>query len=369
MNISKNDVQNFRHFLNLIHNNRQAGNVYTLTRKIGADGYMRTTQQCWDITEQDRIIKYIIDNALENDFSITPAIFNKDESSFGRNESSVSELYCLWAEFDYGNTGHKNKNQAFQTKAECIKTIRHNYAAYGIPPNIVFSSGHGIHCYWLTHEDVFDNNDADIVKELNELIFQIGINAEGRFYNEVKNAASMMRTSIPAINRKIPNEPVPTVLKIMHQNRYDYNDLVDVLEEFEKSVFIKKKPAIKQADINDLQLFGDIDAITKDKEFMDWASDSRDWNRLYGNGTYEPFDSSSHKESYIFCYLYRCGLDEHEILDFVKDHFDMEYHINRTRKQDSDKLNLIRYNIDKAISENYIGKIRIKENHLKEVLL
>lgn len=360
------DKQALEKYLDLLfgrHNEK--GNIFLLERSAFSDNYNngKGNRQIIKPLQISEIIAHIEDEGFAHDFSISPAIY---AGNF-RSHDMVSGLYCFWAEFDYGTVGHKKRDLPFASKDECKSMIKNNYIRAELNPNIIMNSGHGIHCYWLVGSNLIGQQTKKQIEQVNEWLFQIGIGINRNYYNEVKSITSLMRSPYPAVNRKIATSPVRTKMIFTKQPIYSLpfirNKIISHIMKKRKSkntAFLRtKKYNGCKAAIPFLRS-GDIGLVEADTAFMAWLSDSTDLSyyksNLYG------FDSTSAKEAWIFKYLYLCKLDVQDIYDFCDQYMDRRYHMFRTRRNMSDRLKRIQYEINLALHRNTFPK-KIKYEH------
>lgn len=353
-----------RYFDLLWGRHKEEGNIFLLKRFVSGNDYNNSkgNQQIIKPLQTSNLIEFLQENGSMHDFSVSPAIYN-DTS---RDYNNISGLYCFWAEFDYGTVGHKKRDLPFGSKDDCIRTIKNNYLNAGLNPNIIMSSGHGIHCYWLIDSNLVGQQTKKQIEQVNEWLFQIGIGINRNYYNEVKSVTSLMRSPYPAVNRKIASEPVETKMIFTKQKIY----LLDKIRKKIAFYVVKKKKnenvALRKAEKHnkgckaEVLRTGDINLLEADDFFITWLSDSNDLS-YYRSNIYE-FDSTSAKEAWIFKYLYLCNLDEHEIYDFCNRYMERHYHIFRTRKNIPDRIKRIQYEIKLALRYNTFPKT-IKYEH------
>jgi hypothetical protein len=339
-------------------------NIFLLERLAFSDNYNHgkgniQTVMSLDISE---LMTYLQDNASTHDFSISPAIYNDSIRSY----SNICGLYCFWAEFDYGTVGHKKRDLPFASKDDCVSTLKNNYIATGLHPNIIMNSGHGVHCYWLIDSNIIKYQTKKQVEQVNEWLFQVGIGINRNYYNEVKSIISLMRSPYPAVNRKISSSPVATKMIFTKQDIYSMDTIRKKIASYviqkrhDKKVVLRKNKRHSSGGKAEVLRRGDIDLLETDENFMDWLSDSSDLS-YYKSKLYE-FDSTSAKEAWIFKYLYLCNLEVPEIYDFCNQYMDRRYHVFRTRSNRADRVKRIQYEINLALQRNTFPK-KIKYEH------
>jgi hypothetical protein len=344
------EVADFFQFASLIwgtHLNHKS-QVFILKRLVCSDNYNdgQGNQQLHMPLVIPKIAQYLQDHASTHDFSVSPAIYNDTVRSY----SNICGLYCFWAEFDWESVGHKKHDLPFASKDECLKTLKNNYLAADLNPNIIMNSGHGVHCYWLVDSNIVGQQTKNQVEQVNEWLFQVGIGINRAYYNEVKSITSLMRSPYPAVNRKISSSPTKTKMILTNKNIYNVRKLRNTIANFiihkkrTENLVIRKSNVRKNGEGREISRLGDISMVEQDEPFMDWIIDCTDLS-YYKSNKYD-FDSTSAKEAWIFKYLYLCKLDISEIYQFCDQYMDRQYHILRTRHNISDRLKRIKYEID-----------------------
>jgi len=363
------EIADFSRFASLIwgkHPNLKS-QVFILKRLVCSDNYNdgQGNQQLHMPLVIPEIAQYFQDNASTHDFSVSPAIYNDAVRSY----SNICGLYCFWAEFDWGSVGHKKHDLPFASKDECIKTLKNNYLAADLKPNIIMNSGHGVHCYWLVDNNILGQQTKKQVEQVNEWLFQIGIGINRNYYNEVKNITSLMRSPYPAVNRKISSSPAKTKMiftnkKICNVKKLRNSIVTFIIHKKRTENLVLKKSTVKNNnEKQEVSRLGDVLMVEQDGPFMDWLMDCTDLS-YYKSDKYG-FDSTSAKEAWIFKYLYLCKLDVPEIYEFCDQYMDRQYHIFRTRKTISDRLKRIQYEIDLALKNSTFPK-KVKYEHYNE---
>ncbi len=352
----------------LMGRHNEEGNIFLLERLPFGDNYNNGTGNTQTVMPFDipLIVSHLQERGDTHDFSISPAIYH----DITRSYANIAGLYCFWVEFDWGTVGHKKRDLPFASKDECIRTIKNNYIRAELNPNIIMNSGHGIHCYWLVDSNLIEQQTKKQIEQVNEWLFQIGIGINRNYYNEVKSITSLMRSPYPAVNRKIASEPVATKMIVTQQKIYRFEEIRNNIAAFiihkykEKKVIFRKtshggknRPVLR---------FGDINMLEKDEPFMSWLSNST--ILCYYKSDKFDFDSTSHKEAWIFKYLYMCDLDIADIYEFCKQYMDREYHIFRTRRTRLERLKRIRYEIDLALKRGTFPK-KIRNEHINQEAL
>lgn len=307
------------------------------------------------------------------DWIISPAIY--DISATKREFKKITHIYSFWADFDAGAVGHK-KSTLFKDTGDCRYQVLQNLQALELIPTLWFFSGYGFHAYWCVTENLIRKLNQDQIENMNEALYQAGLGSSGEHYNEIKTATTLVRSPFPGTNLKIVNSPVATKLEQLH-GLYDLADIINkilpvmqIRQIAPKQIFITGQGAkLIQPSLSPIIIhrIGDIDKVLADKEFMDWLSDSTKLN-YYKNTQYQ-FDSTSAKEAWIIFYLWLCGLDTEQILDFFQQYADEEYHLLRTRKKKSAQIELIEYNVRKKCERAEQGQCsaKIKKEHIMEV--
>jgi len=367
----KGGVHIFKKFAGLLWGQHQDnGMIFLLKRLAFGDNYNNGTSNTQTVMALDipQIVMYLQENASTHDFFLSPAIYNDTIRSY----SNISGLYCFWAEFDWGTVGHKKRDLPFASKEQCIEAIKKNYKTAELSPNIIMNSGHGIHCYWLVDSNIIELQIKKQVEQVNEWLFQVGIGINWNYYNEVKSITNLMRSPYPAVNRKISSSPVATKMNFTQQKIYQVKEIRKNITAFiirnykaKKAVFRKKNTSAGSRN-REVERFGDIDMLEKDKNFMSWLSESSILCYYKSDKFY--FDSTSAKEAWIFKYLYMCDLDITDIYEFCKQYMDREYHIFRTRTKRLDRLKRIKYEIDLAMKRGTFPK-RIRNEHINQEAL
>ena len=356
--------QNFEQFIQLLWGKHErAGTVFLLQRLVQGEDYCqgKGNQQIVIPLDQKSVGRYIQKHAAEYDFSLSPAIYSGNSRSY----STITGLYCFWVEFDYGTVGHKKRDLPFASKEACVATVKRNYSAAGLQPNVLMNSGHGVHCYWLVDSNLVGQQTKKQIEQINEWLFQIGIGINRNYYNEVKSITSLMRSPYPAVNRKIAVSPVETRLVFTQQAVYSVisirsNIISYILQRRQaKRIALKRTPKYGGKPAGKVLRNGDIDLVEADESFMAWLMDSADLS--YYKSKYQ-FDSTSAKEAWIFKYLYLCNLEVPEIYGFCEQYMDRQYHVFRTRRTTLERIKRIQYEINLALARNTFPKT-IKYGH------
>ena len=68
---------------------------------------------------------------------------------------TVTALNCVWAELDYGHSGHTSASGAPDPQA-ALRLIN----AFPLQPTHIVSSGNGFHCYWMLTDTVWIEDDT-----------------------------------------------------------------------------------------------------------------------------------------------------------------------------------------------------------------
>lgn len=365
------DKKTVEKYLNLLFGRHsEEGNVFLLERLVFGDNYNagKGNRQIAKPLQILDIVVYVEENGSTHDFSISPGIYAGNVRSY----DNISGLYCFWAEFDYGTVGHKKRDLPFTSKDECIRMLKNNYIRAELNPNMIMNSGHGIHCYWLVDSNLIGQQTKKQIEQVNEWLFQIGIGINRNYYNEVKSITSLMRTPYPAVNRKISASPVETKMKFTQQKIYQINEIkknlatIIIRSHKAKKAIFRKINSSAGNEKRGVERFGDIDMLEKDEDFMSWLSNSA--ILCYYKSDKFDFDSTSHKEAWIFKYLYMCDLDIADIYEFCKQYMDREYHIFRTRRTRLERLKRIKYEIDLAMKRGTFPK-KIRNEHINQEAL
>jgi hypothetical protein len=107
---------------------------------------------------------------------------------------------------------------------------RRDIAKCNLPPSIIVSSGHGLHCYWLLREPL-DLQDADDVRLAYDLLQRLAAVMHGDA--GVAEPARIMR--VPrSLNLKNPEAPITVEIEWLNaEQRYNPGDLLNLLPRVE----------------------------------------------------------------------------------------------------------------------------------------
>lgn len=337
------------------------GTFFTLKAKVDDSGTYRCEerQSYYWLTEWDAWKKDACNTYGEDDWFISPAIY--DTNAVRRESSQLTHVFSFWADFDYGDAGHKQNTQ-FQTQDECSDRILGNLYQKNLTPTLWFHTGHGFHAYWCTQENLIGKLSKNQIEQVNEMLYQTAVGG-GQHYNEIKSVTTLVRCPLPGTNLKCIDDPKITKLEQLHE-AYAVKDILDRLPRLVSSQPKKQVNATKFS--ANIARIGCMEKVLADKDFMEWIHDSKKLH-YFKNDQYH-FDSTSAKEAWIMFYLWLCNLESEQILEFFKQHADGDYHLLRTRKTTSARLELIRYNISQKnkLAEQGKCSAKIKKNHIME---
>jgi len=140
---------------------------------------------------------------------------------------TVTALNCVWAELDYGHSGHASASGAPDLQA-ALRLIN----AFPLRPTHIVSSGNGFHCYWMLTDTVWIEDDTidDVASLLKDFGagWQQHVKSHGYKADSVFDLARILR--VPGTdNHKQPQRLKPVTLEASSPDlRYAVEDIRSV---------------------------------------------------------------------------------------------------------------------------------------------
>ena len=159
------------------------------------------------------------------------------EGATTRNKQNIAEISFLWADVDFKDLDLKDVREA---RAYVERKLTNLIAPDGrpYPPSCTVFTGHGIHCYWLLSESVDAQAPGMMERIENDLRLLCDL-VGGDL--QVCEIARLMR--LPGShNSKFEGELIPVEVLTFNGNRYELDDLEEMLSEASPIILRKSRP-------------------------------------------------------------------------------------------------------------------------------
>ena len=206
--------------------------------------------------------------------------------SDSRKNKNVKCGYTFFCEFDYGMLGHKKENvfPDVKTYNELIPIITQEYAKYDLSPNMIISSGYGIHCYWIVDSNIVEHLNPSEFSNTNETLYQLGLPDDLKRLDkcDTKPYSQIMR--IPGTYNKKTKDPKLCHIIRDDGNTYKLANFLDIL----KSVQINSKNHLPEK----TQELLTVDSFTNSDTLTNQPSEEN-----YNNRTNTPSNSDADQKN------------------------------------------------------------------------